>query len=272
MELLNNIQQVLVAKKNQFNKFGNYKYRSAEDILEAVKPLLGKGILTIADDIMFIGERYYVKATITLKSEGEEVTVSAYAREPLARKGMDESQITGAASSYARKYALNGLFCIDDMKDSDSDKEPLVPKEPTKAEQKIVEMICLILEKQTKKIVSRKKVGGFFLMEQGAYPSKANKTAVAAKWIINLNRESEWAEEITNAQLMETIEQAFFDFETQHQDWLADHDGKLVFDKDKFIKAITKHFKGLPISKSSKEIAEAVKPEDVAIAPKEGEE
>jgi len=129
MELLNRIQRELKAPKGQFNSFGKYHYRNCEDILEAVKPLLGDGVLTLSDEIVQLGDRYYVKATATL-TEGKPlgvVSVTAYAREALDKKGMDEAQITGAASSYARKYALNGLFCIDDTKDADSD----APKQET---------------------------------------------------------------------------------------------------------------------------------------------
>ena len=118
---LNEIQQKLKAPKNQRNNFGNYNYRSCEDILEAVKPLLGESTLTISDEIIMLGDRFYVKATVTFtNSSGDRTTVSAYAREALDKKGMDQSQITGAASSYARKYALNGLFLIDDTKDADT--------------------------------------------------------------------------------------------------------------------------------------------------------
>ena len=114
------IQTQLKAPKGQFNKFGNYSYRSCEDILEAVKPLLNGAVLTLTDSIELIGERYYIKATAALLFNGEQISVSAYARESLDKKGMDSAQITGSTSSYARKYALNGLFCIDDTKDADS--------------------------------------------------------------------------------------------------------------------------------------------------------
>ena len=115
------IQANLNAPKGQYNSFGGYAYRSAEDILNAVKPLLGGLFLSISDDIIQLGDRFYVKATATI-TDGEHVhTVSAMAREPITKKGMDESQITGATSSYARKYALNGLFGIDDAKDADTD-------------------------------------------------------------------------------------------------------------------------------------------------------
>ncbi|WP_297903429.1 ERF family protein [uncultured Campylobacter sp.] len=122
LEVLNKIQCELKAPKTQMNKFGGYAYRSCEDILEAVKPLLQKyeAALTIGDEIIAVADRIYVKATATLKGKDGEVSVSAYAREPASKKGSDESQITGAASSYARKYALNGLFAIDDAKDADA--------------------------------------------------------------------------------------------------------------------------------------------------------
>lgn len=122
LEILNKIQCELKAPKTQMNKFGGYAYRSCEDILEAVKPLLQKyeAALTIGDEIIAVADRIYVKATATLKGKDGEVGVSAYAREPASKKGSDESQITGAASSYARKYALNGLFAIDDAKDADA--------------------------------------------------------------------------------------------------------------------------------------------------------
>ena len=116
------IQSELKAPKNQFNKFGNYSYRSAEDILEAVKPLLLKyGCqMTVSDDMVLIGERIYVKATVTFSDTEKTTIVSAFAREEETKKGMDAAQITGSASSYARKYALNGMFLIDDTKDPDA--------------------------------------------------------------------------------------------------------------------------------------------------------
>lgn len=125
MKQLVEIQNELKAPKSQFNKFGGYKYRNAEDILEAVKPLLFKHkcTLTISDDIVCAGDRIYVKATAVISNGADSVSVSAFAREPEAQKGMSESQITGASSSYARKYALNGMFAIDDTKDSDATNE-----------------------------------------------------------------------------------------------------------------------------------------------------
>lgn len=117
------IQSRLNAPKKQRNTYGNYNYRSCEDILEAVKPLLAETecVLTIHDEIVQVADRIYVKATATLTtSTGKEYTTTAFAREAETKKGMDESQITGSASSYARKYALNGLFCIDDNKDADA--------------------------------------------------------------------------------------------------------------------------------------------------------
>lgn len=116
------LQSRLKAPKDKRNTFGGYNYRSAESILEALKPLLNETecTLTITDDIVMLGTRFYIKATVTLKnSKGEQEEVTAYAREEEMKKGMDGSQITGAASSYARKYALNGMFAIDDTKDAD---------------------------------------------------------------------------------------------------------------------------------------------------------
>lgn len=116
------IQSELKAPKGQYNPFGKYNYRSCEDILEGVKPLLAKHglVLTIQDSIDLIGDRFYVKATATITDGKEQLSTSAYARESLDKKGMDASQVTGATSSYARKYALNGLLAIDDTKDADT--------------------------------------------------------------------------------------------------------------------------------------------------------
>lgn len=121
-QMVCDIQHKLKAPKGQYNSFGQYKYRSCEDILEGVKPLLKEYnlLLIINDEIVQIGERYYVKATAKITDGRESVSATAYAREPLEKKGADASQITGATSSYARKYALNGLLAIDDTKDADA--------------------------------------------------------------------------------------------------------------------------------------------------------
>lgn len=118
---LNEIQQRLSVPKSHRNTFGNYNYRNCEDILEAVKPLLGDSKLLLSDEVVQVGDRYYVKTTVTFNDGEYQATVTAYARESEDKKGMDSAQITGASSSYARKYALNGLFLIDDGKDADSD-------------------------------------------------------------------------------------------------------------------------------------------------------
>lgn len=126
MEKLLKIQSALKCNKGQYNSFGRYKYRSCEDILESVKPLLAeyKCTLILSDTLEYIGDRYYIKATATLTDveSNKQVQNTAYAREEESKKGMDGSQITGTASSYARKYALNGLFAIDDTKDADTDE------------------------------------------------------------------------------------------------------------------------------------------------------
>lgn len=116
------IQQGLHVPKNLRNTFGKYNYRNFEGICEAVKPLLGDCLLTVSDELVNIGERYYIRADVTLTLGEESITVSGYARETESKKGMDESQITGTASSYSRKYAASGIFLIDDTKDADSDE------------------------------------------------------------------------------------------------------------------------------------------------------
>jgi hypothetical protein len=125
MKTLSKIQAELIAPKEQFNKFGNYKYRSCEDIMEALKVPLKKydAAVILTDDLVLIGERYYIKATARLICEEGIFEAVGFARESETKKGMDDSQITGTASSYARKYALNGLFAIDDEKDADA-REP----------------------------------------------------------------------------------------------------------------------------------------------------
>lgn len=138
----------LKAPKSQRNNFGKYNYRSAEDILEAVKPLANNyGLVPkLSDEPVMIGDWHYIKATASIKDvkTGEEEIATAYAREPLAKKGMDESQITGTASSYARKYAMNGLYQIDDTKDADTDEyteqvKQATPKPITKTQQQALQ-------------------------------------------------------------------------------------------------------------------------------------
>ena len=154
-EKLMNIQSELKAPKGQMNKFGGYKYRSCEDIVEAVKPLLKKNscILTLSDELINLGDRYYVQATATLSDvkEDDRIVTKALAREDENKKGMDKAQITGSASSYARKYALNGLLGIDDTKDSDATndhgKSNTKPKSKPKKVKKISEDEILEIEK-----------------------------------------------------------------------------------------------------------------------------
>ena len=121
-EKMSDIQTRLKAPKSQYNSFGKYNYRNCEDILEAVKPLLNehKLYINISDTVEHVGDRYYIKATVTVSDGESTITSQAYAREEESKKGMDGSQVTGASSSYARKYALNGMFAIDDTKDSDT--------------------------------------------------------------------------------------------------------------------------------------------------------
>lgn len=141
-ESLIEIQRKLKAPKGQYNSFGKYKYRSCEDILEALKPLLaGEGVLlTLTDEIVVLGNRFYLKATATVRKGDTQVSNASYAREDDTKKGMDGSQITGTASSYARKYALNGLFLIDDTKDADTNEHRDTQENASKAEPKQPEL------------------------------------------------------------------------------------------------------------------------------------
>lgn len=162
LERLSSVQNALKAPKSQFNSFGKYNYRNCEDILEAAKPLcsLQGLVLSLGDTLVQVGERYYVKATATVEDfQGHSKSVDGYAREEETKKGMDGSQITGAASSYARKYALNGLFLIDDTKDSDatndngktpqkpSSKPETPPVHETMSQDQIVELMDLAKKK-----------------------------------------------------------------------------------------------------------------------------
>ncbi|MGT2866637.1 ERF family protein [Streptococcus fryi] len=161
-----NIQKVLNVPKNQFNKFGNYYYRNAEDILNAIKPLLWEQDCTAffrEDYIEQIGDRYYLVATFDFVDvdTGEKITVQARAREEEVKKGMDGSQITGAASSYARKYALNGIFLIDDAKDADSNeysqqnKQQQGKKQQGQPNQQPQQQIILITNQQHDELLAK---------------------------------------------------------------------------------------------------------------------
>lgn len=149
-EKLLNIQNELKAPKGQYNSFGKYKYRSCEDILEAVKPLClkNKVTLVLSDKVLNIGERYYIEATAKIIDieDGNCVWNTALARESLEKKGMDDSQITGTASSYARKYALNGLFNIDDTKDADTDEFKIQEDNDKLIDKKMVESLNLAIK------------------------------------------------------------------------------------------------------------------------------
>lgn len=136
-EKLIDVQSKLKAPKNQLNDYAHFKYRSCEDILEAVKPLIKEQGLSLIlnDDIVLIGDRYYVKATVLLSDGVTTISNTAFAREDISKKGMDASQVTGTTSSYARKYALNGLFLIDDSKDTDTNEHKLLKDKAEKEQQ-----------------------------------------------------------------------------------------------------------------------------------------
>jgi hypothetical protein len=160
MQNLIRIQKELKAPKDKMNSFGGYKYRSCESILEAVKPLLNGCLLLMSDEVRNIGTKNYVVATATfIEEDGKQFVVTAYAREPEARKGMDDSQITGASSSYARKYALGGLFAIDDGNDPDSQDNTKEPAKKTPEEPKKEDTRPWITQKQVDQAVLRIQAG-----------------------------------------------------------------------------------------------------------------
>jgi hypothetical protein len=175
------IQSQLKAPKGQFNSFGKYRYRSCEDIVEAVKPLLAEAgyHLILSDDIIAVGDRVYVKATATVFN-GTEIlgTATAFAREPLDKKGMDASQITGTASSYARKYALNGLLAIDDTKDADT-MAPVVDEPITPAQYLIIGKLLLDTDSSLVNFCKHFKISEVVELKQSDF--ERAKTALEAK-------------------------------------------------------------------------------------------
>lgn len=197
MDALKRIQKELKAPKGQHNSFGNYNYRSCEDILEAVKPLLNGAILTLSDEIVLIGDRFYVKATATITENDKSMSATAYARESLDKKGMDSAQITGAASSYARKYCLNGLFCIDDTKDADTmaHEEKSQPRAISATSKPIVhnsnDVICSCGAKMQKKTAKTGKYAGREFYGCSDYPNcKEMKKIEEVEKVIDVDTES----------------------------------------------------------------------------------
>ena len=173
-EKLQQIQSELIAPKNLENKFGNYRYRSAESILEALKPHLEKhkAILVLSDEMVDIGGRIYVKSTASFTTDGETIFTTAFAREAESKKGMDEAQVTGACSSYSRKYALNGLFCIDDTKDADATNDHGKGGNATELHDEMVNKIIASFNAQTT------------LAELDAKLAKANTTIHGANPVV----------------------------------------------------------------------------------------
>lgn len=196
------IQTELKSPKSQFNKFGGYNYRNCEDVLEAVKPLCAKHdvVPLLSDEIVLVGERYYVKAVAKVTDGKDEITTTAFARESFDKKGMDESQITGSASSYARKYALNGLFCIDDTKDADfmdnsqNKKATSTPPQTTKPKEKYVagydEFLKIQKEKNVPPVEITKFIAAEFKKPRVGMLDEFEMVA-ALKWIKNYGQDKE---------------------------------------------------------------------------------
>lgn len=151
-ERVSKLIQDIKAPKGQFNAFGKYKYRSCEDILEAVKPHLNGLVLTVSDDVVLIGDRFYIKSTASITDGENIISTVAFAREDFNKKGMDMSQVTGSTSSYSRKYALNGLLCIDDSKDADTQDNIKIKKRDYKKEKAMRDKIQTMIHGFTKEL------------------------------------------------------------------------------------------------------------------------
>jgi hypothetical protein len=228
---LRSIQRALKAPKNQFNSFGKYNYRSCEDILEAVKPLLPDNYcLAINDDIIQIGNRYYVRATAIFTNGENSISVTAFAREEEDKKGMDGAQVTGAASSYARKYALNGLFLIDDTKDADTqdNTKEVAKKQPEPAKQPSTQQP---LPKPVKDAIEQQKEIGVWLTEMyggianvekvleelTTWTDKANKVVAGKRSVFDLgvkeNAKGQSQTSVTHSKVHK-----------MYDEWKKDHD------------------------------------------------
>lgn len=196
--MIHEIQKKLKAPKGQYNQFGKYKYRSCEDILEAIKPLLQPDwFLTLNDEILNIGDRFYVKATATLSNGEKSYEASALAREALNKKGMDEAQVTGSASSYARKYALNGLFCIDDERDPDTkdntqqNNVTIRPSQILEQKKKIIWGIVASLTDGFKDQESLVDIYAYLEVENGQKIKGEKDEKILQRWINNLKKYQE---------------------------------------------------------------------------------
>lgn len=196
--MIHEIQKKLKAPKGQYNQFGKYKYRSCEDILEAIKPLLQPDwFLTLNDEILNIGDRFYVKATATLSNGEKSYEASALAREALNKKGMDEAQVTGSASSYARKYALNGLFCIDDERDPDTkdntqqNNVTIGPSQILEQKKKIIWGIVASLTDGFKDQESLVDIYAYLEVENGQKIKGEKDEKILQRWINNLKKYQE---------------------------------------------------------------------------------
>ena len=199
IQKLGNVQRQLKAPKSRYSKYGDFHYRSLEDIFDAVKPLNAEEgiVLTITDEPVFIGDWHYIKATATVTDGNDSISVSAYARETPERKKMDDSQLTGASSSYARKYALNGLYLIDDVKDPDTpeyteqgqdapkDKpKPLASKQDVDALYDAVVDFIAVMANMGQDLTEEQVLGKFNITDPAQTPKDLVKraTLVVIKW------------------------------------------------------------------------------------------
>ena len=239
----------------------------AADLVAVVAPKLSANGLSHSWVTKTEGDKITVTCKIThVLGHSEETTLSAG---PDTSGSKNSIQAVGSTITYLQRYTLKAALGLAEADQDDdgagADKKPTGPKGPTAEQDKIMDTICEKLAKVTGKKVIRKRVAGIFLTEDGGYPENPKKVVDAAEWLIGLERQSEWAEENDMPDLMKTISQAYFEFETLNQAYLQNEDGKVEFTEDMFIKAVTKAFGTLPIDKTIEEIVAAVKPEDVAV-------
>lgn len=261
--------------KDKHVKYGNTEYDHAS--LNGVTTAINSGLSKCGLSASWITEQTDKGIKVTCKithilGHSEETSLIS---PPDSSGGKNPIQAIGSAVSYLRRYTIEAITGVasKDIEDDDGkgtgDTKDNLPGKPNEQQQDVLDAVCKILTSETKKKVLPDTVAALFYTEFKEYPSKLKLVKEAAQWVIDQDKESEWTEQVDMADLTKTLGQAYFEFETEHQGYLADHDGKVEFSEDMFIKAVTKAFGTLPTDKTIKEIIEAVKPEDVAVIVKD---
>lgn len=261
-----NPPEIIKDKTVNFNQT-NYSHASLYNVTSCINKALSEHGL--AASWVTSQDNGLIMVTCKITHIGGHSESTCLSAPPDASGSKNPIQAMGSTVTYLERYtllALTGLAtCDQDDDGAGADKKPTGPKKPTTEQDKVMDAICKALEDRTKKKIIRDRVAGIFFVENGKYPQGLNRVGDAVLWLINQDRQDEWTEKVDMAGLMETISQAYFEFETLNQAYLQDNDGKVEFTQDMFIKAITRVFGTLPTNKTVSEIAEAVKPEDVSV-------